>query len=97
MSEPSREPRQDDQHHDKRDDQRICLCFDVSRRKVFQFIRTQNPAAPSQLSECFGAGTGCGWCRPFLERLWQSESPESVVLPDPDEYANARQSYRDLK
>ena len=77
-----------------KDDQPICLCFNVTRRKVVQFIRTQNPAAPSQISECYGAGTGCGWCRPFLEKLWKSESPESESLPDSDEYAQRRDDYR---
>lgn len=76
------------------DDQPICLCFDVPRRKVIQFIRTQSPKSASQLSECFGAGTGCGWCRPFLKRLWESESPESESLPDPNDYATAREDYR---
>ncbi len=77
------------------DDQPICLCFDVSRRKVQQFIRTQKPKTPSQLSECFGAGTGCGWCRTYLKQLWESEAPESETLPDPQDYATARQRYRD--
>lgn len=77
------------------DDQIICLCFHVSRRKVVQFLRTQNPKTASQLSECYGAGTGCGWCRPFLKRLWQSENPEAETLPEEDVYAEGRQKYRD--
>jgi NAD(P)H-nitrite reductase large subunit len=77
------------------DDQPICLCFDVPRRKVIQFIRTKKPSAASQLSDCFGAGTGCGWCRPFLQRLWESETPESESLPSADDYASARALYRD--
>jgi bacterioferritin-associated ferredoxin len=52
-------------------DDELCLCFHVSRRKVEQFIRSKRPRVASQLSECFGAGTGCGWCRPFLHRLHQ--------------------------
>jgi NAD(P)H-nitrite reductase large subunit len=77
------------------EDQIICLCFHVSRRKVIQFVRTQKPRTASQLSECYGAGTGCGWCRPFLERLWNSEDPEREALPEPQQYADARQTYRD--
>lgn len=50
-------------------DDELCLCFHVTRRKVEQFIRARRPAVASQLSECYGAGTGCGWCRPFLQRL----------------------------
>lgn len=76
------------------DDDELCLCFHVSRRKVIQYIRTQQPSVPSQLSECYGAGTGCGWCRPFLEKLMREANPESVSLPDPDEYARRRRRYR---
>lgn len=77
------------------EDQPICLCFDISRRKVIQFLRTQKPQAASQMSECFGAGTGCGWCRPFLRQLWQSEQPEQENLPDAEAYAKQRQAYRE--
>ena len=52
-------------------DQNICLCFHVSRRKIIKFIRLERPQKPSQISECGGAGTGCGWCRPFLKRLFE--------------------------
>jgi len=52
----------------------ICLCFNVSRRKIVRFIKIDKPRRASQLSECFGAGTGCGWCRPILERLHEQHS-----------------------
>ena len=42
------------------------------------FIRVEKPRRPSQLSQCFGAGTGCGWCRPYLERLLESSQQESA-------------------
>ena len=60
-------------------DQPVCLCFHVTRRKLENFIRIEKPRRAGQLSECFGAGTGCGWCRPFLVRLFQEqvESSES--------------------
>jgi NAD(P)H-nitrite reductase large subunit len=54
-------------------DDPVCLCFHVTRRKVINFIRVEKPKRPSQLSQCFGAGTGCGWCRSYLERLLKSE------------------------
>ncbi|MCD0460726.1 (2Fe-2S)-binding protein [Roseiconus lacunae] len=76
------------------DDQQICLCFRVSRRKLEKFIRTTQPKAASQLSECYGAGTGCGWCRPFLKRLWQAQEPSNESLPSPEQYAQQRASYR---
>jgi len=50
-------------------DENICLCFHVSLRKVKKFIRLEKPVRASQISQCYGAGTGCGWCRPYLEKL----------------------------
>lgn len=79
------------------DDDELCLCFHVTRRKVVQYLRTQKPAAPTQLSDCFGAGTGCGWCRPFLKRLWQADQPDEESLPNPEQYAKARAIYREKK
>ena len=55
-------------------DDPVCLCFHVSKRKVVKFIQIEKPRRPSQLSECFGAGTGCGWCRPYLERILAAET-----------------------
>lgn len=66
-------------------DDELCLCFHVSRRKIENFIRRTKPQRPSQLSECLGAGTGCGWCRPFLKRLWQRAQPSSDASDRPEE------------
>lgn len=79
------------------DDDELCLCFHVTRRKVVQYIRARKPVVASQLSDCYGAGTGCGWCRPFLERLMRESDPHSTELPDKDTYALRRQAYRDKK
>lgn len=76
------------------DDDELCLCFHVTRRKVVQYIRVNRPTLASQLSECYGAGTGCGWCRPFLRRLMQQADPDGVDLPSTDDYAAARCEYR---
>lgn len=76
------------------DDEELCLCFHVTRRKVVQFIRVKQPTVPSQLSECYGAGTGCGWCRPFLKRLMEEADPDAAKLPDPTSYAADRCEYR---
>ena len=72
-------------------DDPVCLCFHVSRRKVINFVRIERPQRASQLSGCFGAGTGCGWCRPFLERLWLAEQAgphdecsEVIAIDDPN-------------
>ncbi|MFV1964867.1 MAG: bacterioferritin-associated ferredoxin [Pirellulaceae bacterium] len=73
-------------------DREVCICFHVSTRKVVHFIRLEKPQRASQLSACFGAGTGCGWCRPFLEQLFVagSEAGSEAILPEPDEYARLR-------
>ena len=83
------------------DDRELCLCFHVSRRKVQAFLRIRRPRFASALSDCGGAGTGCGWCRPYLERMfraWQAgadgPAPDGPGDgPDADGYAAARQEY----
>ena len=52
-------------------DAKICYCFHVSRRKLVNFVRQTQPKVPSQLSQCGGAGTGCGWCIPFLKQIFE--------------------------
>lgn len=78
-------------------DDELCLCFHVTRRKVENYLRVQRPVVASQLSECFGAGTGCGWCRPYLRKLWErsvANDPEHVELPDAERYSADRKVYR---
>jgi NAD(P)H-nitrite reductase large subunit len=50
-------------------DDKLCLCFHVTKRKLLNYLRIERPRVASQLSECGGAGTGCGWCIPFLRNL----------------------------
>lgn len=79
-------------------DDELCLCFHVTKRKVVNFIRIEKPRRAAQLSECFGAGTGCGWCRPFLERLFEAAAAEGVTnveLPTPEQYSAQRARYID--
>jgi len=81
-------------------DDELCLCFHVTRRKVENYIRVEKPRRVGQLSECFGAGTGCGWCRPFLRRLFEAaDHIQQAELLDltPDEYARQRAQYRQQK
>ena len=51
----------------------------------------------SQLSECSGAGTGCGWCIPFLKQLHRQavEGGETTELEEmtPKEYERRRAAY----
>ena len=53
-------------------DAKVCYCFHVTRRKLLNFLRVEKPRVPSQLSQCGGAGTGCGWCVPYLKQLFGS-------------------------
>lgn len=77
-------------------DDELCLCFHVTQRKVVNFIRLERPKRAAQLSDCFGAGTGCGWCRPFLARLFEQavqQGQTAADLPTPAEYARMRTRY----
>lgn len=77
-------------------DAKICYCFHVSRRKLVNFLRLNKPKVPSQLSDCGGAGTGCGWCIPFLKQIFHqgAESGETDLEQlTPEEYEQRRAAY----
>jgi NAD(P)H-nitrite reductase large subunit len=76
-------------------DDELCLCFHVTKRKVVNYIRIEKPRRVAQLSDCYGAGTGCGWCRPFLRHLFEQAQQDSadVSLPSADDYARQRGQY----
>ena len=77
-------------------DAKVCYCFHVSRRKLVNFVRRENPKVPSQLSLCGGAGTGCGWCIPFLKQIFQQgiEGGETELEElSPKEYEQRRAQY----
>ena len=79
-----------------RDDQYVCLCFHVTKRKLLNFIRVEKPRRASQLSQCFGAGTGCGWCRTYLRKLLECcEKGDSEVPDEPtyEQFASQRSNY----
>ena len=61
-------------------DDPVCLCFRVTKRKLVNFVRRELPKVPSQLSACGGAGTGCGWCVPFLVKLFHQLVYHLVLL-----------------
>lgn len=79
-----------------KDDDELCMCFHVTRRKVQNYLRLEKPRRAAQLADCFGAGTGCGWCRPFLKRMFdaaqQTESAQPE-LPAAEQYAAERSQY----
>ncbi len=77
-------------------DDELCLCFHVSKRKVLNYLRLEKPRAVSQLADCGGAGTGCGWCRRFLKQLFaasQQNAADSTQLPTREQYACDRARY----
>jgi bacterioferritin-associated ferredoxin len=77
-------------------DAKVCYCFHVTQRKLANFVRRRRPKVPSQLSECGGAGTGCGWCIPFLKQIFH-QGVESTKLEleslTSEEYARRRAEY----
>ena len=76
-------------------DAKVCLCFHITRRKLVNFIRIERPCVASQLSQCGGAGTGCGWCVPFLKQLFVSAASGSTDLDrlPAEEYQRRRAAY----
>ncbi|MEM6853729.1 MAG: (2Fe-2S)-binding protein [Planctomycetota bacterium] len=78
-------------------DDHVCLCFRVSQRKIVNYCKREKPPVASLISECLGAGTGCGWCIPYLKKLHQQvlDGVEQPDLPvSPEVYAEQRQAYR---
>ena len=55
-------------------DDKVCYCFHITQRKLINYLRIHQPRVVSQLSLCGGAGTGCGWCIPFLKKMFQEGS-----------------------
>jgi NAD(P)H-nitrite reductase large subunit len=77
-------------------DAKVCYCFHVTRRKLLNYIRIEQPRVASQLSQCGGAGTGCGWCIPFLQQLHRQATAGGAVELDeltPEQYALGRAGY----
>ncbi|MBL8867291.1 MAG: (2Fe-2S)-binding protein [Planctomycetia bacterium] len=72
-------------------DDPVCLCFRVTKRKLLAYLRTQQPQVASRLSECGGAGTGCGWCVPFLKKLFEQRELTDTAA----DYARRRETYRE--
>lgn len=85
-------------------DDEICYCFHITKRKILNYIRLNKPRVASQVSQCGSAGTGCGWCIPFLKKYFTQETGRSadargseVLDPSeeltPQEYAKRRGAY----
>jgi len=77
-------------------DDEVCLCFHVTKRKVLNYLRIHKPKRAGQLSECFGAGTGCGWCRRMLVRYFEDAVAGGVTQAEEltaVDYARQRGQY----
>lgn len=74
-------------------DDELCYCYHVSMRKLVNFSHRRTLTHPSRMTECLNAGTGCGWCIPFLIKI--AEDPDAFALDQltADQYAEQRKSY----
>ena len=76
-------------------DDEVCFCFHVSYRKLRNYARHNKPSVPSLMSECLGAGTGCGWCRKIIVKIWEQNGQDNAVadLPSTAERIAQRKQY----
>src|SRR5438034_1649685 len=77
-------------------DDKVCYCFHVSKRKLVNFAKRERPRVASQLSQCGGAGTGCGWCIPFLKQIFEQTrggGAGDLETLTPEEYERRRAIY----
>jgi bacterioferritin-associated ferredoxin len=80
-------------------DRKICYCYTVTCRKLVNFARRTRPARASQMSDCLGAGTGCGWCIPFLMTIHEAvkAQTEPEIALSPEDYEALRKTYISTK
>ncbi len=73
-------------------DTEICICFHVPLRKLWYFARREQPRVWQQMSDCLGAGTGCGSCRGVLESIFEhaARDEREKLLESVDELLEAR-------
>ncbi|GMU36470.1 MAG: (2Fe-2S)-binding protein [Phycisphaerae bacterium] len=74
-------------------DDLVCYCYHVPLRKLLHFARRERPQRASRMSQCLGAGTGCGWCIPFLEKIAADPDGCRLISESPDDYAARRRAY----
>ena len=77
-------------------DDEICYCYHVSMRKLVNYAKRTRPERPSQMTGCLNAGTGCGWCIPFLKELHAQHQAGNLpnLEVSPETYADQRAEYR---
>jgi len=73
----------------------VCYCYQVSFRKLVHFARRTRPTKASQMSECLGAGTGCGWCIPVLRSIQAAgvEGRDFDLALSVEDYETGRSEY----
>jgi NAD(P)H-nitrite reductase large subunit len=79
-------------------DATLCYCFHIKKRKIVNWVKQNRPQRASRISECFGAGTGCGWCIPFLKRIHRQIVAGDIVEAEnitSAEYEELRRTYRE--
>ncbi len=76
-------------------DPEVCVCFHVSLGKLAKYCRLEKPRVASQLSQCYSAGTGCGWCIPFLQQIHEQvrRGEDPTLKMSGDEYRRRRLQY----
>jgi bacterioferritin-associated ferredoxin len=73
----------------------LCVCFHVGREKIVRFVKRERPKVASMIATCLSAGTGCGWCIPFLTKIHEDvmAGREPERLMSRDEYLARRAAY----
>jgi len=71
-------------------------CVPRQQRKVIQLYPRRKTVPAGPIERLFGAGTGCGWCRTFLKRLFDeaSQAERSRPMNDRSDYARQRAGLR---
>jgi len=74
----------------------VCLCFHVPLCKIRAYLERENPPVASLISDCLDAGTGCGWCIPYLRELHRQQQAGEPIDLELDEkgYITNRLAYR---
>jgi NAD(P)H-nitrite reductase large subunit len=55
-----------------------CVCFD----KTFAELKASGAASLDEIIERFHCSTGCGLCRPYIQRMLATGETEFAVMPD---------------
>ncbi|OPZ08954.1 MAG: BFD-like (2Fe-2S) binding domain protein [candidate division BRC1 bacterium ADurb.BinA292] len=81
------------------EDREVCLCFHVPLGKLRRFHERRRARVASQFAECHGAGTGCGWCVPYLQQVFEQleRGEEPRLAMSAEEYRARRIAYHKEK